>query len=86
MLLTQLGTNGKGDPIIGWDPVLGCVGYRFQSAGNYPNWSHTWNPSLDRVTFKKGATPYRVQAVAVADEGLFPPLEAPLPFPLAPIT
>jgi len=57
---------------LGWDPVTGAVGYRFQSAANAPKWSHTFDPTRTSVVFAQGKEPYVVQALGVLDEDVYP--------------
>ena len=56
---------------LGWAPVPGAVGYRFQSSTQAPKWSHTFDPSRSQVTFSK-ADWYKVEALAVEDAGQYP--------------
>lgn len=55
-----------------WDPVAGASGYRFQSAGTAPKWSHTWDGTRTTVRFAKGQEPYRVEALGALDAGVYP--------------
>lgn len=64
---------------LGWTPVAGAVGYRFQSAATAPKWSHTWSATRDRVTFAKGQEPYIVQALGVEAAGEWPNTPTPAP-------
>lgn len=57
---------------LGWTPVAGAIGYRFQSAVTAPKWSHTWDATRDRVTFSKAAW-YKVEALGVEAVGDYPP-------------
>lgn len=59
--------------VLGWEPVAGAVGYRFQSNANKPKWSHTWDPARTTVRFARDDGPFRVQALAAAAEGTWPP-------------
>lgn len=63
---------------LGWTPVPGVIGYRFQSASQAPSWSHTWDPQKSQVTFSKAAW-YKVQALDDVHEGVYPPPVQPLP-------
>lgn len=63
---------------LGWTPVAGAIGYRFQSATTTPKWSHTWDATRSEVTFSKAAW-YKVEALAVKDAGQYPAAEPPLP-------
>lgn len=56
---------------LGWTPVVGAVGYRFQSAVTEPKWSHTWDPARSQVTFSK-ADWYRVEALGSEALGEYP--------------
>lgn len=67
---------------FGWDPVPGAVGYRFSSSDSAKR-SHTWDPSQSSVKFSKGADWYRVEALDVVDEGVWPAPEPPPPPPSA---
>jgi hypothetical protein len=69
---------------LGWDPVDGAVGYRFQSAMQAPKWSHTWNPMQSQVTFSKSSW-YRVEALGIEEAGVYPTVTPP-PEPSPPIT
>lgn len=62
---------------LGWTPVAGAVGYRFQSAGTAPKWSHTWDPTRSQVTFAKGQEPYLVEALGVSAQGSWPAVTPP---------
>lgn len=57
---------------LGWDPVPGAVGYRFQSAATAPKWSHTFDPTRITVLFSKGQEPYKVEALGVLDGDVYP--------------
>lgn len=63
---------------LGWDPVAGAVGYRF-SAEKQAKPSHTWDPSRSSVRFAKGSAWYRVEALAAADTGQYPPVPSSSP-------
>lgn len=65
---------------LGWTPVPGAIGYRFQSAGTAPKWSHTWDASKSQVTFSKAAW-YKVEALGVKDAGEYPSVAPPPPPP-----
>lgn len=65
---------------LGWTPVPGAVGYRFQSSTQAPKWSHTFDPTRDRVTFSK-ADWYKVEALGVSASGEFPVTAPPPPPP-----
>ena len=56
---------------LGWDPVAGCVGYRFTSEKQAKP-SHTWDPLRSSVRFAKGSAWYRVEALGVLDSDLYP--------------
>ncbi|GIV03979.1 MAG: hypothetical protein KatS3mg015_2809 [Fimbriimonadales bacterium] len=62
---------------LGWDPVPGCIGYRFQSSTSAPKWSHTWDPMRSRVTFAR-ADWYRVEALGVEASAQYPSPPSPL--------
>lgn len=62
---------------LGWTPVPGAIGYRFQSSAQAPKWSHTWDPNRSQVTFSK-ADEYRVEALGVEAAGEFP-VDEPTP-------
>lgn len=64
---------------LGWVPVPGAAGYRFQSSATAPKWSHTWDPMRSQVTFAR-ADWYRVEALGVEAAGEYP---APTKLPLA---
>jgi hypothetical protein len=64
---------------LGWTPVPGAVGYRFQSATQAPKWSHSWNATLAQTTFSK-ADWYKVEALGVESAGQYPSL-APTALP-----
>lgn len=49
---------------LGWDPVPGCDGYIFYSAG--VRRSKTMDPSRRSIKFSKGMEPYRVEAVRLS--------------------
>lgn len=57
---------------LGWDPVPGCVGYRFSREG-HEKFSHTWDPARSSVRFAKGSEWYRVEALGVGESGQYPP-------------
>lgn len=63
---------------LGWTPVPGAIGYRYQSATQAPKWSHTWNAQQSQVTFSKAAW-YKVEALGIEEAGVYPPSEPPLP-------
>lgn len=67
---------------LGWSPVPGAVGYRFQSETTQPKWSHTFDASRSQVTFSKAAW-YKVEALGVEAAGEYP-LAAPPPPPPPP--
>lgn len=60
---------------LGWTPVPGAIGYRFQSAASL-KWSHTWDPTRDSVTFSKAAW-YKVEALMVGATGDYPSVSTP---------
>lgn len=62
---------------LGWTPVPGAIGYRFQSAESL-KWSHTWDSSRSSVQFSKAAW-YKVEALGVAAAGQYPPSDPPPP-------
>jgi hypothetical protein len=68
---------------LGWTPVPGCIGYRFQSAPTAPKWSHTWDATKDRVTFSKAAW-YKVEAIGTVEAGEYPSVAPPPPPPPPP--
>jgi hypothetical protein len=63
---------------LGWDPVPGCDGYRFYSAGVLR--SKTMDPTRKTVKFSKGQEPYKIEAVVLVqtDSGTYP--SAPVTF------
>jgi hypothetical protein len=61
---------------LGWTPVAGAIGYRFQSSAQVPKWSHTWDGSKSEVTFAK-AEWYRVEALGMEAEGVYPSVVPP---------
>lgn len=63
---------------LGWTPVAGAIGYRYQSATQAPKWSHTWDATRDRVTFSKAAW-YKVEALGVEAAGEYPTSQPPPP-------
>lgn len=63
---------------LGWSPVPGAIGYRFQSALQAPKWSHTWDATRSQATFGKAAW-YKVEALGLADSGEYP-AAAPAPW------
>lgn len=65
-----------------WTPVAGCAGYVFYADGKRV--SNSWDPQKSSVTFAKGASAYRVDAVAVSDSGSYPPPLPPPPPPSVP--
>jgi hypothetical protein len=65
---------------LGWTPVPGAVGYRFQSDTQAPKWSHTFDATRSQVTFSK-ATTYKVEALGVEAAGAFPGVAPPPPPP-----
>ena len=69
---------------LGWDPVPGCDGYRFYSAGVLR--SRTMDPKRRTVKFSKGQEPYKIEAVVLTpiDTGTYP--NTPPPPPVAPRT
>lgn len=79
--LTLIGHDSRGNPVIGWTPVLGAAGYRFQSAAMGGRWSHTWDASRTNVTFLKGTEPFRVQTLLPGPEGVFQAAAA-MPYPI----
>jgi len=72
---------------FGWDPVPGAAGYRFSSAGK-DKMPHTWDPLFRRdrnypacnTRFSK-ADWYKVEALGVTAEGVFPAVTPPPPPP-----
>lgn len=56
---------------LGWTPVPGAIGYRFQSATTAPKWSHSWDASKSQVTFSK-ADWYKVEALGIEAAGQYP--------------
>lgn len=62
---------------LGWTPVPGAIGYRFQSASSL-KWSHTWDPNRSQVQFSKAAW-YKVEALGVEDAGQYPSAPEPQP-------
>jgi hypothetical protein len=64
---------------LGWTPVPGAIGYRFQSAVSAPKWSHSWDGSKSQVAFAKNQGPYTVQALGVEAAGTYPPSTPPPP-------
>ncbi len=62
---------------LGWDPVPGCDGYVFYSAG--VRRSKTMDPSRRSVRLSKGQEPYRVEAVRLTtiDYGEYPVVKPP---------
>lgn len=69
---------------LGWSPVPGAIGYRFQSAATAPKWSHTWDSSRSQVTFSK-ADWYKVEALGLEDAGEYPASTPPPPTTGAPV-
>ena len=61
---------------LGWTPVPGAAGYRYQSATQAPKYSHTWDPNANKVTFSKAAW-YKVEALSVEATGNYPPSTPP---------
>lgn len=61
---------------LGWTPVAGAIGYRFQSASQAPKWSHTWNAAQSQVTFSKAAW-YKIEALGVEEAGEYPSVVPP---------
>lgn len=61
---------------LGWEPVDGAIGYRFQSSTQAPKWSHTWDATRSQVTFSK-ADWYKVEALGVEEAGEYPPPTPP---------
>lgn len=72
--LTQLPNPDPNKVTLGWTPVPGAVGYRFQSATQAPKWSHTFDPNRNKVTFSKAAW-YKVEALGVEAAGNYPPAD-----------
>lgn len=66
---------------LGWTPVPGAIGYRFQSKTTAPKWSHTFDASRSQVTFAKDEW-YKVEALGVEEAGQYPaviPVGSPVP-------
>jgi len=57
---------------LGWKPVAGCIGYRF-NAEKQAKPSHTWDPLRSSVKFSKGSAWYKVEALQAFDSGTYPP-------------
>lgn len=57
---------------LGWERVVGADGFRF-TAEKQPKSSHTWDGDRTSVRFAKGSSWYRVEALNVSDEGVWPP-------------
>lgn len=55
---------------LGWTPVP-CVGYRF-SAEKQTKFSHTWDSSRSSVRFAKGSAWYKVEALGVLEQDIYP--------------
>lgn len=68
---------------LGWTPVTGAIGYRFQSATQAPKWSHSWDPMKSQGTFSK-ASWYKVEALGVEEAGQYPSTAPPPPPPPPP--
>jgi len=56
---------------LGWAPVAGSAGYRFESSLTTKR-PHTWDPARSTVRFLKGGT-YKVVALLPGPEGTYPP-------------
>lgn len=57
---------------LGWTPSPNCLGYVFYV--NDKRVSNTWNPEVSEVRFNKVAGAiYKVRAVGIAAEGVYPP-------------
>jgi hypothetical protein len=69
---------------LGWKPVTGCIGYRF-NAEKQAKPSHTWDPSRSSVKFSKGSAWYKVEALNAMDTGTYPSVSPP-PGPIYPST
>ena len=65
---------------LGWTPVPGAIGYRFQTSTSAPRWSHTWDATRSQVTFSK-ADWYKVEALGVEQAGEYPSADPPPPDP-----
>ena len=60
---------------LGWTPVPGCIGYVFYADDTRV--SNTWDPNKSQVTFSKGPSKFRVDAVGVEDTGAYPSVTPP---------
>jgi hypothetical protein len=69
MTLTKLSETST-KITLGWTPVPNCIGYVFYADGQRV--SNTWDPNRSQVTFAKGPAKFKVQAVGVEDEGVYP--------------
>lgn len=56
---------------LAWDAVPGADGFRF-TAEKQPKPSHTWDGSRTAARFAKGSAWYKVEALNVQDEGMWP--------------
>jgi hypothetical protein len=60
---------------LGWTPIP-CEGYRF-TAEKQVKPSHSWDASRSSVRFSKGSAWYKVEALGIEDEGVYPPVAPP---------
>jgi len=56
---------------LGWTPVPGALGYRFNSEKQTKP-SHTWDPARSSVKFAKGSSWYEVQALMPGPTDIYP--------------
>ena len=71
--LTKLGETAS-TITLGWTPPSGAAGYVFYADAKR---SSTYDGTRSTVKFAKGATKYRVQALAVTAEGAYPSAVVP---------
>lgn len=62
--------EGTSTITLGWTPVPGCLGYVLYVDGVRK--SNTWDATKDNWRVSKGGTEYRVVALGVEDEGVYP--------------
>lgn len=62
---------------LGWTPVPGCIGYVLYVDGKRT--SNTWDATKDNWRVSKGAQEYKIVALGVEDQGVYPTVTPPLP-------
>ena len=68
-----------------WDKLTGNEGFRFtrekapKKPDGSPTYSHTWDAGKTSVKFSKDSAWYAVESLDARDQGLWPPVEPPIP-------